>query len=149
MEQGIDPLGDGIHAHENDRIGATVNSDTYLYGRTLIDIKSEPYETVLLAKLHLTKLLMHDLVHLDNMEDSKRIAAVKKAEEFNRELLKEINYTDKDIREALQVLETTKDLNKVGSLQLTKALINNVHESLDSIASFGKSVFDSLIRKDK
>ena len=140
---------DEIQAHENTRVGATVNSDTYLYGRTLLDIKAEPYETVLLAKLHLTKLLMHDLVHLDNMEDSKRISAVKKAEEFNRELLKEINYTDKDIKEALLILAATKDLNKVGSLQLTKALINNLHKSLDSITNFGKSVFDSLIRKDK
>ena len=97
--------------HENTRTGAIVNSDTYLYGRSILDLKSEPYEVVLLAKIHLTKLLMHNLVHIDGMDDSKRIQAVKKAEEFNRELLKEIGYTDPIIAKALKVLELLKNQN--------------------------------------
>ena len=130
--------------HENTRTGATVNSDTYLYGRSILDLKSEPYEVVLLAKIHLTKLLMHDLVHIDGMDDTKRIQAVKKAEEFNRELLKEIGYTDPIIAKALKVLEDTKNLNKVVPEKMTDTLLNNFNESVTYVSDKVSSIFSSI-----
>lgn len=130
--------------YENPRAGATVNSDTYIYGRKIIDLKSEPYEVVLLAKIHLTKLLAYDLVHTDNMEDIRRIQAVKKAEMFNRELLKEIDYSDVDIANALKILEDTKDLNKVVPKKITATLLNNFNESIDYVSSKVSSIFNTV-----
>ena len=130
--------------HTNERVGATVNSDTYLYGRSILDLKSEPYEVVLLAKIHLTKLLMHDLVHIDGMDDSKRIQAVKKAEEFNRELLKEIGYSDVDIAKALKILEDTKDLNKFVPKRITTTLLSNFNESVTYVSDKVSSIFSSI-----
>lgn len=130
--------------YENPRAGATVNSDTYIYGRKIIDLKSEPYEVVLLAKIHLTKLLAYDLVHTDNMEDIRRIQAVKKAEMFNRELLKEIGYSDVDIANALKILEDTKDLNKVVPEKITATLLNNFNESIDYVSSKVSSIFNTV-----
>lgn len=99
--------------HSNDRLGATINSDTYIYGTNIADLKSEPYEKVLLTKVYLTKLVMKMLVLVDNMADTKRIQAVSKAEIFNRELLKEIGYSDKDISTQLTILDDTKDIHKL------------------------------------
>ena len=130
--------------HENTRTDATINSDTYLYGRSILDLKSEPYEVVLLAKIHLTKLLVHDLVYIDGMDDSRRIQAVKKAEEFNRELLKEIGYTDPTIAKALKILEDTKDLNKVVPKKMTDTLLNNFNESVTYVSSKVSSIFTNI-----
>ena len=133
-----------MNEHENTRTGAIVNSDTYLYGRSILDLKSEPYEVVLLAKIHLTKLLMHDLVHVGGMNDSKRIQAVKKAEEFNRELLKEIGYTDPIIAKALKVIEDTKNLNKVVPEKITYVLLSNLNESVTYVSSKVSSIFTTI-----
>lgn len=138
------PLESSMNEYENTRPGAKINSDTYLYGRSIIDLRSEPYETVLLAKIHLAKLLMHDLVHVANMQDNKRMEAVARAEQFNRELLKEINYTDSIIAEALKVIETTKDLNKVGTKDITTTLLDNFKESIHSLVKGASDTFEML-----
>lgn len=56
---------------------------------------------------------MKSLVLDDNMNDSKRIQAVNRAEAFNRELLKELGYSDKDISTQLGILQTTQDINQI------------------------------------
>ena len=120
--------------HSNYRLGATINSDTHLYGTSIKDLKSEPYEKVLITKVYLTKLLMKQLVLTDNMEDNKRIQAVNKAEIFNRELLKEIGYSDKDISEQLSILEQTKDFNLLGKVELEgSSLLSNFKESCEAV----------------
>lgn len=127
--------------HTNERVGATVNSDTYLYGTSISRLKDEPYQKVLLTKLYLTKVLMKSLVLDDNMNDSKRIQAVNRAEAFNRELLKELGYSDKDISTQLGILQTTQDINQIfiGTKQIfigtptEPSLLDNFIESCKDI----------------
>ena len=140
----MEPKELSTNGHENHRAGATINSDTYIYGRKITDLKSEPYEVVLLTKVHLTKLLAYDLVHTGNMEDTRRIQAVKKAEMFNRELLKEINYSDVDIAKTLKILEDTKDLNKVVPEKITTTLLSNFNESVTYVSDKVSSIFSSI-----
>lgn len=127
--------------HSNERVGATINSDTYLYGTSISRLKDEPYQKVLLTKLYLTKVLMKSLVLDDNMNDSKRIQAVNRAEAFNRELLKELGYSDKDISTQLGILQTTQDINQIfiGTKQIfigtptEPSLLDNFIESCKDI----------------
>lgn len=99
--------------HSNKRAGVTIYSGTYIYGTSIVSLKDEPYQKVLLVKVYLTKLVMKTLVLDENMDDNKRIQAVNKAEIFNRELLKEIGYSDKDISTQLTILDDTKDIHKL------------------------------------
>lgn len=120
--------------HTNERVGATINSDTYLYGTSISRLKDEPYQKVLLTKLYLTKVLMKSLVLDDNMNDNKRIQAVNRAEAFNRELLKELGYSDKDISTQLGILQTTQDINQIFIGTTTEpSLLDNFIESCKDI----------------
>lgn len=77
----------------------------YLYDMNINEYAELPYVKVLAIKIYLTKKLLHKLIMTDNMNDTHRMAEVFKAEKFNRELLKEIGYDDKDISMALKVID--------------------------------------------
>ena len=79
------------------RINANVKSDSYLYGYSLAPLANEPYLYILVVKYTLAKKLMSTLI-LSNSDDKSRISAVHKAQDFNRELIKELGYSDADIR---------------------------------------------------
>ncbi len=77
----------------------------YLYDMNINEYSELPYVRVLTIKIYLTKKLLRKLIISDSMNDTHRMAEVFKAEKFNRELLKEIGYTDKDISLALKAIE--------------------------------------------
>lgn len=77
----------------------------YLYDMNINEYAKLPYVKVLAIKIYLTKKLLRKLIMTDNMNDTHRMAEVFKAEKFNRELLKEIGYDDKDISMALNAIE--------------------------------------------
>ena len=77
----------------------------YLYDININEYAELQYVRVLVIKIYLTKKLLHKLIIKDNMNDTHRMAEVFKAEKFNRELLKEIGYDDKDISMALKAIE--------------------------------------------
>ena len=79
------------------RINANIKSDSYLYGYSLASLANEPYLYVLVVKYTLAKKLMSTLILTDS-DDKARISAVHKAQDFNRELIKELGYSDTDIR---------------------------------------------------
>lgn len=79
------------------RINSNINEDSYLYGFSLKNLASEPYFYVLIIKYLLAKRLNEHLI-LNDIDDKSRIDAVFRAKEFNRDLLKEIGYSDVDIR---------------------------------------------------
>lgn len=83
------------------RINANVKSDSYLYGYSLTPLANEPYLYVLVVKYTLAKKLMSTLILTDS-DDKSRISAVYKAQDFNRELIKELGYSDTEIGEMVK-----------------------------------------------
>lgn len=73
----------------------------YLYDTNINEYAELQYNRVLVIKIHLAKSLMKRLVITDNMRDTQRMVEVYKAIEFNKALLKEIGFDDKDIHLAL------------------------------------------------
>ena len=100
------------------RINSNIYEDSYLYGFSLKNLATEPYFYVLVIKYLLAKRLYEHLI-LNNIDDKSRVDAVYKAKEFNRDLLKEIGYSDIDIRQLVK--EYSNDLGK---------LIEPEHESI-------------------
>lgn len=74
----------------------------YLYDTDIKQYANLQYSMVLVIKVYLAKKLMKKLVIDQNMRDNSRMSAVFKAIEFNRELLKETGFDDKDISMALK-----------------------------------------------
>ena len=83
------------------RINANVKSDSYLYGYSLAPLADEPYLYVLVVKYTLAKKLMSTLILTDS-DDKSRISAVYKAQDFNRELIKELGYSDTEISDMVK-----------------------------------------------
>ena len=77
----------------------------HLYDTSIEQYADRPYKDVLIIKVYLAKKLLKKLVIDNDMIDTQRMSKVHKAINFNRELLKEIGFTDKDISMAL------KDIN--------------------------------------
>ena len=86
---------------DNSRINANVKSDSYLYGYSLAPLANEPYLYVLVVKYTLAKKLMSTLILTDS-DDKTRISAVYKAQDFNRELIKELGYSDTEISDMVK-----------------------------------------------
>ena len=86
---------------DNSRINANVKSDSYLYGYSLAPLADEPYLYVLVVKYTLAKKLMSTLILTDS-DDKSRVSAVHKAQDFNRELIKELGYSDAEIRDMVK-----------------------------------------------
>lgn len=74
----------------------------YLYDTDIKQYANLPYSTVLIIKVYLAKKLMKKLVIEQDMRDNSRMSAVHKAIQFNRDLLKETGFDDKDISMALK-----------------------------------------------
>lgn len=74
----------------------------YLYDTDIKQYASLPYSMVLVIKVYLANKLMKKLVIDQDMRDNQRMSAVFKAIKFNRELLKETGFDDKDISMALK-----------------------------------------------
>ncbi len=79
----------------------------YLYDTNINEYAELPYNRVLVIKIHLAKNLLRRLVITDNMRDTQRMAEVHKAIEFNKALLKEIGFDDKDIH--LDLIDVAED----------------------------------------
>lgn len=92
------------------RINSNINEDSYLYGFSLKNLATKPYFYVLVIKYLLAKRLNEHLI-LNNIDDKSRIDAVYRAKEFNRDLLKELGYSDSDIRELAK--EYSSDLGEL------------------------------------
>jgi len=82
-----------------------MQSAKYLYDTEMKEYAEYPYKDVLFVKIQLSTKLMKKLVITDNMIDNQRMSEVSKAINFNRELLKELGYSEPDIALVL------KDLN--------------------------------------
>ena len=78
-----------------------IKSD-YLYGIDISILANMPYKEVLIMKIHYSKKLMHELVHINNMQDSVRINKVHKSINFNKNLLKKLGLSEKDISKHLK-----------------------------------------------
>ncbi len=78
-----------------------IKSD-YLYGIDISILANMPYKEVLIMKIHYSKKLMHELVHINNMQDPARINKVHKSIGFNKNLLKELGLSEKDISKHLK-----------------------------------------------
>ena len=81
-----------------------IKSD-YLYEIDISLLANMPYKDVLIMKIHYSKRLMYKLVHTDNMQDSVRINKVHKSIGFNKNLLKELGLSEKDISKSLKEVE--------------------------------------------
>lgn len=73
----------------------------YLYDTDIKQYANLPYSMVLTIKVYLAKKLMKKLVIDQDMRDFQRMAEVNKSITFNRTLLKEVGFDDKDIHLAL------------------------------------------------
>ena len=78
---------------EYTRPNQKVKSDSYLYGHSLRGLALKPYTTVLVIKYKLADRLIAKLINEVNY-DTTRLNAVFNARDFNRELLKELGYSD-------------------------------------------------------
>ena len=74
----------------------------YLYDTDIKQYASLPYSMVLVIKVYLANKLMKKLVIDQDMRDNQRMSAVFKAIQFNRDLLKETGFDDKNISMSLK-----------------------------------------------
>ena len=77
----------------------------YLYDTDIKEHGNKPYYHVLVLKIHLAHKLMKKLVIDQDMRDFQRMSEVNKAITFNRTLLKEVGFDDKDIHNAILDIE--------------------------------------------
>ena len=102
-----------------------LKEDSYLYGFSLKNLATYPYYYVLVIKLLLAGRLLEQLL-LEDSDNTARIRAICKAQSFNREMLRELGYSYKDIHKLLELHK--KDLgNLISSGSLNNAL---THPSL-------------------
>ena len=77
----------------------------YLYDTDIKEFGNKPYSYVLALKIYFSKKLMKKLVIDQDMRDFQRMSEVNKAITFNRTLLKEVGFDDKDIHMAILDIE--------------------------------------------
>ena len=121
---------------DNSRINANVKSDSYLYGYSLAPLADEPYLYVLVVKYTLAKKLMSTLILTDS-DDKSRISAVHKAQDFNRELIKELGYSDTEISDMVK------------QCHIDYLMLNPDTCTEPETKSFISELFTKLIRKIK
>lgn len=73
----------------------------YLYDTEIKEYGNKPYSYVLALKINLAHKLMKKLVIDQDMRDFQRMTEVNKAINFNRTLLKEVGFDDRDIKTLL------------------------------------------------
>ena len=115
-----------------------VKNDTYLYGYSLQGLALKPYTTVLVIKYKLADRLIAELIHQVDYDNS-RLTAIFNARDFNRELLKELGYSDGSIRNLIQSCDIDAVLNELDTefnrLPIIEILTENFNQSLDYIKS--------------
>ena len=123
---------------EYTRPNQKVKSDSYLYGHSLRGLALKPYTTVLVIKYKLADRLIAKLVNEVNY-DTTRLNAVFNAKDFNRELLKELGYSDGSIKILIQScnIETVmSELDvELSSTTVIETLTETFNQSLDYIKS--------------
>lgn len=80
----------------------SIKPSTYLYGQDLHPFRTNPYEDVLVKKIALANKVLHQLVRVDNMNDTRRINKVREAIKFNTSLLNELGYDNKQIKQRIE-----------------------------------------------
>lgn len=115
-----------------------VKSDSYLYGHSLIGLALKPYTTVLVIKYKLADRLIAKLINEVNY-DTTRLNAVFNARDFNRELLKELGYSDGSIKNLIQSCDVEAVMSELdielSSTSVIETLTENFNQSLDYIKS--------------
>ena len=115
-----------------------VKSDSYLYGHSLRGLALKPYTTVLVIKYKLADRLIAKLINEVNY-DTTRLNAVFNARDFNRELLKELGYSDGSIKILIQSCDIEAVMSKLdvelSSTSVIETLTENFNQSLDYIKS--------------
>lgn len=113
-------------------------SDSYLYGYSLTGLANEPYTSVLVIKYKLANTLANDLIvnsFNDPYYDKSRLNAVLNARDFNREMLKELGYTDANIKDLIKSCDLDLELSKINekSKPILNAIQDNFMESMHYI----------------
>ena len=115
-----------------------VKSDSYLYGHSLRSLALKPYTTVLVIKYKLADRLIAKLINEVNY-DTTRLNAVFNARDFNRELLKELGYSDDSIKILIQSCDIEAVMSELdvelSSTSVIETLTENFNQSLDYIKS--------------
>ena len=115
-----------------------VKSDSYLYGHSLRSLALKPYTTVLVIKYKLADRLIAKLINEVNY-DITRLNAVFNARDFNRELLKELGYSDDSIKILIQSCDIEAVMSELdvelSSTSVIETLTENFNQSLDYIKS--------------
>ena len=115
-----------------------VKSDSYLYGHSLRCLALKPYTTVLVIKYKLADRLIAKLINEVNY-DTVRLNAVFNARDFNRELLKELGYSDGSIKILIQSCDIEAVMSELdvelSSTSVIETLTENFNQSLDYIKS--------------
>lgn len=97
MFNAVEKIEDFCRKIKDQKTKKDFKDSVYLYGEDISAYANMAYKDVLLTKIKLGSILMNKLVHIENMENSTRMYHVNKAIEFNRNLLKEIKLSNKDI----------------------------------------------------
>lgn len=115
-----------------------VKSDLYLYEHSLRGLALKPYTTVLVIKYKLADRLIAKLINEVNY-DTTRLNAVFNARDFNRELLKELGYSDDLIKILIQSCDIKAVMSELdvelSSTSVIETLTENFNQSLDYIKS--------------
>ena len=115
-----------------------VKSDLYLYEHSLRGLALKPYTTVLVIKYKLADRLIAKLINEVNY-DTTRLNAVFNARDFNRELLKELGYSDDSIKNLIQSCDIKAVMSELdvelSSTSVIETLTENFNQSLDYIKS--------------
>ena len=115
-----------------------VKSDSYLYGHSLTGLALKPYTTVLVIKFKLADRLIAKLITEVNY-DTTRLNAVFNARDFNRELLKELGYSDGSIKTLIQSCDIEAVMSELdvglSSTSVIETLTENFNQSLNYIKS--------------
>ena len=123
---------------EYTRPNQKVKSDSYLYGHSLRGLSLKPYTTVLVIKYKLADRLIAKLINEVNY-DTTRLNAVFNARDFNRELLKELGYSDDSIKILIQSCDIEAVVSELdvelSSTSVIETLTENFNQSLDYIKS--------------
>lgn len=115
-----------------------VKSDSYLYGYSLRGLALKPYTTVLVIKYKLADILIAKLVKEVDY-DIARLNAVFNARDFNRELLKELGYSEGSIKILIQSCNIEAVMSELdvelSSTSVIESLTENFNQSLNYIKS--------------
>ena len=83
-----------------------MKSTSYLYDLNPEDLKNLTYQDALIKKIIGARKILNKLVRKEDMNDSERIKDVSDAIIFNKNLLKELGYQEREISMKLKLEES-------------------------------------------